>query len=469
MAKNKFTRSALGVGGAVAAALYVAGSHEEGALWAALLLSLSLLFEFVILYEDNAQTPKLVLLLIAGEGAKILAGGMYWYLASRETIDSFWSGAGFCAALTSLALAIAVIWLTFHFTVKEISADVGGEKKSFAIPQTIEAKLCCILLAFLHVTYFMTFALAIEDKATSGRSLHPTAGFVTPRDDTKQAIHPDGQSTCQSPRRDLIRRFYFATGSGDLSFMKKLAAKAKNAETLENDICNASEQLGREAILWPLYGKEAGQASTGERRAIKEAAWNLRQQYELSALLKQLKSEHHKYRAQLQGHATDDPPSEKGKNNNFERSLTRAQYIKQILMDLMVDVGAPLPDWEVSAVGSDASFLEADQTHLHEVELNPQLCVEVWLRTLPSTELGGVENAPRPLTLLDYTYFMIYTITTTGYGDLVPSSPFARFLTSMANLFELFFLVIIVNLVMVLRSSTPPKKTDGGEPAATPS
>jgi hypothetical protein len=315
----------------------------------------------------------------------------------------------------------------------------------------------------------MTFALAIEDKATIGRSLHPTAGFVTPRADTKEGTHANVQSTCEHPRRDLIRRFYFAKGTSDLALMKKLAAKAPNSETLREDICRAGEQLGREAVLWSLSGKEEAQASPDDRGAIKEAAWNLRQQYELSALIQQLKSENHKYRAQLQGHATDDPPSEKGKNNNFDRSLTRAQYVKQILMELMVNAGAPTPDWEVSAVGSDASFLEADQTHLHEVKLNPQLCVEVWLQTLPSTEPGGIENAPRPLTLLDYTYFMIYTITTTGYGDLVPSSSFARFLTSMANLFELFFLVIIVNLVMALRgSSTSPRKSGEQEADAVP-
>ncbi len=50
--------------------------------------------------------------------------------------------------------------------------------------------------------------------------------------------------------------------------------------------------------------------------------------------------------------------------------------------------------------------------------------------------------------LLDYFYFMIYSITTTGYGDIKPATPFAKFVASLANLYEVFFLIILVNLVV---------------------
>nr|VFK58098.1 MAG: Ion channel [Candidatus Kentron sp. UNK]VFK68246.1 MAG: Ion channel [Candidatus Kentron sp. UNK] len=49
---------------------------------------------------------------------------------------------------------------------------------------------------------------------------------------------------------------------------------------------------------------------------------------------------------------------------------------------------------------------------------------------------------------IDYLYFMIYTITTTGYGDLHPKGDFARLLVSIANLIEVFFGVIFINVLI---------------------
>jgi hypothetical protein len=56
------------------------------------------------------------------------------------------------------------------------------------------------------------------------------------------------------------------------------------------------------------------------------------------------------------------------------------------------------------------------------------------------------KRSSRPL--MDYIYFMIYTTTTTGYGDLRPASPFTKFVVSLANLIEVFFIVIFFNLVI---------------------
>jgi hypothetical protein len=66
---------------------------------------------------------------------------------------------------------------------------------------------------------------------------------------------------------------------------------------------------------------------------------------------------------------------------------------------------------------------------------------------------------PHP-SLLDYTYFMIYTITTTGYGDIVPVSSFSKFVASVANLYELFFIVIFFNVLLSFARS----RGEGGGP-----
>lgn len=52
------------------------------------------------------------------------------------------------------------------------------------------------------------------------------------------------------------------------------------------------------------------------------------------------------------------------------------------------------------------------------------------------------------VTLAEMYYFMTYTITTTGYGDILPNSSFAKFLCTFANFFEVFFLVVFLNVLM---------------------
>lgn len=56
-----------------------------------------------------------------------------------------------------------------------------------------------------------------------------------------------------------------------------------------------------------------------------------------------------------------------------------------------------------------------------------------------------------PLGLMDYVYFTVYTITTTGYGDIVPTTTYAKFLCTFANIIEVFFLVVFFNVLLSMR------------------
>lgn len=60
-------------------------------------------------------------------------------------------------------------------------------------------------------------------------------------------------------------------------------------------------------------------------------------------------------------------------------------------------------------------------------------------------------NEFTPLSLMDYMYFTIYTITTTGYGDIVPKTTFSKFLCSFANILEVFFLVVFFNALLSVK------------------
>lgn len=55
------------------------------------------------------------------------------------------------------------------------------------------------------------------------------------------------------------------------------------------------------------------------------------------------------------------------------------------------------------------------------------------------------------LSLMDHVYFSIYTITTTGYGDIIPTTAYAKFLCSLANILEVFFLVVFFNALISVK------------------
>ena len=74
------------------------------------------------------------------------------------------------------------------------------------------------------------------------------------------------------------------------------------------------------------------------------------------------------------------------------------------------------------------------------------------------------------LPLLPHVYFAIYTITTTGYGDIQPATPFAMFVCTLANLYEIFFLVIFFNVLLSpkVRRRNESAKLSKALPEATP-
>lgn len=83
----------------------------------------------------------------------------------------------------------------------------------------------------------------------------------------------------------------------------------------------------------------------------------------------------------------------------------------------------------------------------HEDSAN-QRAVEVLVRILPQED--GVTGRPqiRLLNLLEHIYFSMYTITTTGYGDIKPSTPYAMFVCTIENLYEVFFMVVFFNVLL---------------------
>jgi voltage-gated potassium channel Kch len=55
--------------------------------------------------------------------------------------------------------------------------------------------------------------------------------------------------------------------------------------------------------------------------------------------------------------------------------------------------------------------------------------------------------------LADFLYFSLITITTVGYGDIIPRSPMARSLAALLALFGQLYLVVLVAYLVGLRIS----------------
>jgi voltage-gated potassium channel Kch len=71
-------------------------------------------------------------------------------------------------------------------------------------------------------------------------------------------------------------------------------------------------------------------------------------------------------------------------------------------------------------------------------ELNPGAFVNV------VTPSGGPEEVATML------YFSLTTLTTTGYGDIVPVDPFARSLANLESVLGQFFLAITVTRLVTM-------------------
>jgi hypothetical protein len=78
--------------------------------------------------------------------------------------------------------------------------------------------------------------------------------------------------------------------------------------------------------------------------------------------------------------------------------------------------------------------------------------VEVFIFESPFPRAGPESNPiSKRMALMDYVYFAMYTITTTGYGDIKPITPYTKFLCTLANMTEFFFIVVFFNTVLSLR------------------
>jgi hypothetical protein len=299
-----------------------------------------------------------------------------------------WSGWAKCLSGAAVGVACAMLIGVLVIARWAIHRDEHHD----VIRTHFFATICGALYLFSHAGYDLTFALALHDRC-SGLALYA--------DDPK-------------PARTEIYTLHFSEGSPSIDTVVELA-------TLIDD--------------WPAAGD--GQRAAVERRlGVPNAAVTREMAFDV-AEWKRLITEIDRgkppsvWRVTIIGHASDALAPEEGKERNQWLSEARSEDTRgAIRTELKRHHPNVRVVWTLSAIANDDRFMTSDFLDGKDHKLSVEIILQ----------------RERRFELLDYAYFMTYTITTTGYGDLRPISAQAKFITCLANIFELLFIVIVINL-----------------------
>jgi hypothetical protein len=306
------------------------------------------------------------------------------------------------------------------------------------------AAICFFFTAFCFVASYLSFGLAFHDQGLrargraqsasgEGSGREPTQADPAVRTGLHAALVPAAAQRSQGPGSDggshevasphRTWRIRFPRGAAKVSYDRRYQnMDPDDVATLEDDALRLRAENASE-----LDGLVEEIASHGDRARV---------------------------RVLLVGHADDTPLSQVNPDypSNFELSEARTY---QVMAEVVRRLEPRSPGWRQNVewlllpFSSEETFLDPETEYLATAE-EARLMVEV--AVMPgSRSIAEGPAAPaqgRPLELLDYIYFTIYTITTTGYGDIVPVSAFAKFTTSLANLFEVMFTVIFFNVLV---------------------
>lgn len=463
-------------GSAVAAVvllIYVTVLQTREATTAAALLTLSICVDLFVLQRQRLDS-RFSNELSRCELAKAIALGAYLILEKSEVPNGLFAAVLSVATLVAGLLVAVVMVTTVTAMMRPAAPDDGRRRPISSIDELRSDKVLALsglLVAFLHITYFFAFALAFSDRFVSRDLWAFRLGDDPPATGgggTTHAAQDQGLPSCGSDEFDRVRKFFFVQSAATLACTEETCKAADLDKALSKTICE-SGVMERLSAFEPLKLPGCGEpADPLQRRA---SAWNARELYELRALFRELATsgEPQAYLVEIRGHANDtklkgDPAVAYG--SNYEISKQRADQVSLLLNDQFRKVRAGLDEppvrWLAYGVSNEASFLDPrTDAWTPALPLEQKLSVEVRLHKVAEpfndknirkaqSSISGVvasTSTPRRLELIDYLYFTVYTITTTGYGDIVPTSSYAKLLVSLANLIELLFVVVLVNVV----------------------
>jgi hypothetical protein len=281
------------------------------------------------------------------------------------------------------------------------------------------------MASFLHLTFFLTFSLAFHDRGPS------RAIYV-------KDLGASGTSEKISPLnvRDFYGYIHFKEGSDEAEFNDLYLDQAVyDVATFKNP-------------------------KDPEKSLIRRSFYNSQFFKDMLIAIDKLGDRTY-FDILIVGHANDTELSRTGVaryGHNRFLAEDRAKWLENRIRGELKKINRLERASPKSSGGNQ--FLESKRPPV-PYGLDPKLVVEVAIQprqgNIESWLQDNLENRQKKLDLLDYIYFMTYTITTTGYGDMIPLTAQAKFTTVFANLLEVFFLVVFFNVI--LASIRPVERT----------
>ncbi|HEX8174600.1 MAG TPA: potassium channel family protein [Pyrinomonadaceae bacterium] len=421
----------------------------------------------------------------------VLYSGLYsmvWLRSYSHLIFSWVASIFSWAALAGIALLISLIgYMTCAF-LHEMKADLWP--KLFAIrtgaaKEPLWALSFLFFVIFLDVTYLFGFALAFHDQSClsindSVPALH-MANLVSPDDISSESNSSQDKST-GSTGVAQIKATSNSTSTEDTNFFFYF------------DVRRARLEKNSKAECEPIPDKKDA------RRAIppQRVNWILKSLNDfnscsLEAITRRISQESkggNRTRVILIGRSNDDPIKDEVKNglnrevgrirsndelvdykSNYELSEARAENVRFAIVEALKVQDGDTEAWHnlewLSLPSSNETPIEADEVlqriltgrSLDDnqkkdlIDKNKRVVIASVV-SIPGdiTSIQMKHEQPKHLSLMDYMYFSIYTITTTGYGDIIPTTAYSKFVISLANVCEVLFLVVFFNALISLKS-----------------
>jgi hypothetical protein len=374
---------------------------------------------------------------------------VYYLYGGREGIVSY------VAVLFILVLLSFVVVVTFAVLTR-VSDDS-------AIPQTFLRKraveklldlregiarmpfwaLLHFLTIFLTVAFLFGFAFAFHDKSADvgqNSGLPPLYMARLPNNEKSQPTAREGGANplpCSN--------FYFSEHH------------EAGLDTLDRDSVKGAETAINKR--WVSKDKE---------KEVKMSMTNQAAMEQVTKQIMEISGNGHLAHVLLIGHADNRRVREGPYPNNYVLSQVRVDTIRnEVSKELLSKNNKKWCNVEWSYLPLSNDKYPEGRNYMENICTNSiknDRVVQVYVNSVyggPSEEilrrLGG-DNF-KPLSLMDYMYFAIYTITTTGYGDIMPTTNYAKALTCFANICEMFFIIGLFNALVALKDE---RRRNGG-------
>lgn len=365
-----------------------------------------------------------------------------------------------------LLLIISLVTLAFMTPLDEDGSDDGRFRRCLESIKIGASRrpfwtLLHSMSVFLTVAYLFGFAFAFHDltvplpkKNAASQNLAPVGREAAPpatsqgkvgasqmpplymanlpnydKDQPRLSAQDDDESRCAN--------FEFDEASADLD-------RFGEGEDFDNEVLEKHEIQ--------LKGKDKEKA---ERSSI-----NKRQMGLAVARIIKLTGNGQQAHVRLLGHASSEPPRSGPYENNYELSMAR---VIRVEMELKAEVrrmnGGQWANVEWDPIPLSSAEFPHERDFMEDVcrpKTADEKIVNVYITSVADHPFHHwwkrfKSDDYTRLTLLDHMYFSMYTITTTGYGDIVPTTNYAKLLTCLANICEVFFIVGFFNSLMALK------------------